>query len=65
MVIPYGKRLIELRGNKSQAEVAKGIGIATSTLGMYETQQRTPRDPIKIAIANYYGKTVQDIFFTP
>ena len=43
-MIPYGKRLIELRGNKSQAEVAKGIGIATSTLGMYETQQRTPRD---------------------
>ena len=65
MVIPYGKRLIELRGNKSQTEVAKDIGIATSTLGMYETQQRIPRDPIKIAIANYYGKTVQDIFFTP
>lgn len=64
-MIPYGKRLIELRGNKSQAEVAKGIGIATSTLGMYETQQRTPRYSIKIAIANYYGKTVQDIFFTP
>ena len=62
MVIPYGKRLIELRGNKSQTEVAKDIGIATSTLGMYETQQRIPRDSIKIAIANYYGKTVQDIF---
>lgn len=65
MVIPYGKRLIELRGNKSQTEVAKDIGIATSTLEMYETQQRIPRDSIKIAIANYYGKTVQDIFFTP
>ena len=65
MVIPYGKRLIELRGNKSQTEVAKDIGIATSTLGMYETQQRIPIDSIKIAISNYYGKTVQDIFFTP
>ena len=30
-------RLANLRGNKSLAEVAKDIGIATSTLGMYET----------------------------
>lgn len=35
-MIPYGKRLIELRGEKSQEEAAKDIGIATSTLGMYE-----------------------------
>lgn len=64
-MIPYGKRLIELRGDKSQEEVAKDIGIATSTLGMYETERRIPRDSIKITIANYYGKSVQDIFFTP
>ena len=64
-MVPYGKRLIELRGKKSQAEAAKGIGIATSTLGMYETEQRIPRDSIKIAIADYYGKSVQDISFTP
>lgn len=62
-MVPYGKRLIELRGEKSQAEVAKAIGIATSTLGMYETEQRIPRDSIKIALANYYGTTVQKIFF--
>ena len=43
-LVPYGKRLIELRGNRSQAEVAKAVGIATSTLGMYETEQRIPRD---------------------
>lgn len=64
-MIPYGKRLVELRGKKSQAEVAKSIGIATSTLGMYETEQRIPRDSIKIALAEYYGSTVQKIFFTP
>ena len=59
----YGKRLVELRGEKSQAEVAKDIGIATSTLGMYETEQRVPRDNIKILLAKYYNKTVQEIFF--
>lgn len=64
-MIPYGRRLTELRGEKSQAEVAKSVGIATSTLGMYETEQRLPRDPIKIALAEYYECTVQEIFFTP
>lgn len=59
----YGKRLVDLRGEKSQAEVAKAIGIATSTLGMYETEQRIPRDSIKIALAEYYETTVQSIFF--
>ena len=59
----YGERLIALRGKRSQAEVAKAVGIATSTLGMYETEQRMPRDNIKIALAEYYNTTVQYIFF--
>lgn len=64
-MVPYGKRLVCLRGKRSQAEVAKAVGIATSTLGMYETEQRMPRDRVKIALAEYYGCTVQAIFFTP
>lgn len=59
----YGKNLVELRGKKSQAEVAKSIGIATSTLSMYETEQRVPRDSIKVKLAKYYKTTVQKIFF--
>ena len=59
----YGKRLVELRGEKSQAEVAKAVGIATSTLGMYEIEQRVPRDSVKRLLAKYYNKTVQEIFF--
>lgn len=53
-MVSYGKRLAELRGKRSQAEVAKAIGIATSTLGMYETEQRVPRDSTKIALAKFY-----------
>lgn len=64
-LVPYGKRLVKLRGEKSQAEVAKALGIATSTLGMYETEQRMPRDSIKIALAEYYHTSVQKIFFAP
>ena len=61
-MIPYGRRLVKLRGERSQAEVASKIGIATSTLGMYETEQRMPRDTTKIALAKFYNTTVQDIF---
>lgn len=60
----FGKILVELRGDKTQEKVAKDLGIGTSTLGMYETEQRTPRDAIKIRISEYYNKPVQEIFFT-
>ena len=30
---------------------------------MYETGKRIPRDEIKIKLADYYQKTVQQIFF--
>ena len=58
----FGKKLTELRGDKTQEEVAKDIGIATSTLGMYETENRVPRDSIKIKLAKYYKRSVQEIF---
>ena len=31
---------------------------------MYENGERIPRDETKIKIAAYYGKTVEEIFFT-
>ena len=59
-----GKRLIELRGEKTQEEVAKDLGISLSAVGMYERGERIPRDEVKIAIAKYYDTTVQSIFYT-
>lgn len=59
----FGKILVQLRDDKTQEKVANDLGIATSTLGMYETEKRVPRDSMKIKIASYYHKTVQDIFF--
>ena len=58
------EKLIAMRGEKTQAEVAKSIRISKSSLAMYETGQRVPRDEIKLALANYYGATIQDIFFS-
>lgn len=58
------ERLVELRGERSREEVANAVGVSKSAIAMYEKGERIPRDPIKLRIAQYYGKTVQEIFFT-
>lgn len=58
-----GKILVDLRGKRSQKEVAKALGISISALSMYETGERVPRDAIKIRISSYYNKPIQEIFY--
>ena len=58
-----GRRLTEARGNRSQRDVAKEIGISRSALAMYEIGVRVPKDEIKIRIAEFYGLSVQALFF--
>jgi putative transcriptional regulator len=59
-----GKRLIELRGDKSREQVAIDLGISYSSVVAYELGERVPRDEIKIKLANYYGITVGELFFS-
>ena len=65
MLTGYGDKLRQLRGNKSSLEVSKDLKISDSALRMYETEQRVPRDDIKIALADYYHTSVETIFFAP
>lgn len=58
-----GAKLRELRGDRTQQEVAQALGISKSALAMYEQDKRTPRDEVKIKLARFYGKTVQFIFY--
>jgi putative transcriptional regulator len=58
------KRLISLRGDRPREDVAKALGISVSALQMYENGRRIPRDDIKIRIAEYYGVSVESIFYT-
>ncbi len=55
--------LIELRGNKSRAEVAKDLGITTQGLGLIERGERTPRKELMIRFSEYYKKSVDFLFF--
>lgn len=61
--IEIGKRLADLRGGRTQQEIADALGVGVSTIGMYERGERIPKDDIKVLLANLYGKTVQQIFF--
>lgn len=56
-------RLKELRGNQSQAEVARAIGVSPSAYAMYETGKRVPRDDVKIRISKHFNRSVKNIFF--
>lgn len=59
-----GAILKELRGEMTQEEVAKDIGITKSAWAMYERDERVPRDEVKVQIARYFKRTVQEIFFS-
>ncbi len=58
-----GQKLTEARGTERQSVVADAVGISVSALSNYENDTRVPRDEIKIKLANYYGKSVQELFF--
>ena len=63
--VSVGTKLRALRAakKKSQQQVADEVNITKSALAMYENDKRTPRDEVKVRIANYYGETVQSLFF--
>ena len=58
-----GKKLVELRGDKSREQVAVDLGISYSALVSYEMGVRIPRDEVKIRIASYYNTPIEDMFF--
>ncbi|MCI9141869.1 MAG: helix-turn-helix transcriptional regulator [Lachnospiraceae bacterium] len=60
----YGNKLRELRGRRSREEIAKAVNVSVSAISMYENEERSPRDEIKLRLANFFGESVQEIFFT-
>lgn len=61
--LKVAEKLVKLRANRSREEVAGAIQTSVSALQMYENGQRMPKDDIKIRLANYYGVSVQYLFF--
>ena len=57
-----GKKLRELRGIRTRTGVARELKISPSSMAAYEYGYRMPRDKVKAKLADYYGKTVDEIF---
>lgn len=57
------EKLVSARGEKSREEVANAVGVSLSAISMYENGARIPRDEIKVKLADYFGTSVQALFF--
>ena len=61
--IVIGERLRQLRGSRTQKEVADALEVSEMSISFWERGERMPSDDLKIKIAAYYKKSVQSIFF--
>lgn len=59
-----GQRLRALRGERPQKEIAEAIGVTTMAVSLYETGKRVPEDGTKRKLADFFGESVESIFFT-
>lgn len=58
-----GERLRILRGRKSREEVGAAIGVTSQAIYNYENGARIPADAIKVKLASYFNRSVQELFF--
>ena len=47
----------------SQIELGKFLGVSTSTVAMWETGKRTPKLKTAYKVAQYFEKSIEEIFF--
>ncbi|ESS00644.1 helix-turn-helix domain-containing protein [Limosilactobacillus fermentum] len=62
-----GERIAQLRKSRSmsQFQLAKTLNIATSTLGMYETNKRKPNMEMLEKLADFFGVSVDYLLGRP
>ena len=58
-----GDRLRQLRGDRTQAAVAKAVGVTDMAISQYEAGIRVPSDEIKLRLADFYGVGIERLFF--
>lgn len=58
-----GKKLRKLRGDTPLNIVSQRTGLGATAISNYENGIRIPRDEAKVALAKYYRKTIDELFF--
>jgi putative transcriptional regulator len=63
-LVVTGNVVRELRTakNLSQADLAAALGVSRQTVNSIETGRYTPSLPLSIALARFFGTTVEEVF---
>ena len=55
-------RALRLGKNLAQGELAEAMGVSRQTINSIENERYTPSLPLAMALARYFGVTVEEMF---
>jgi putative transcriptional regulator len=55
-------RDLRLRSELSQQQLAEAVDVSRQTINSIEKERYTPSLPLAIALARFFGKTVEEVF---
>ncbi len=55
-------RRLRTERNLSQADLAEAMDVSRQTINSIEKERYTPSLPLAIALARFFGKTVEEVF---
>ena len=55
-------RELRVRKDLAQGELAEAMGVSRQTINSIENERYTPSLPLAIALARYFGVTVEEMF---
>jgi putative transcriptional regulator len=55
-------RDMRMRKNLAQGQLAEAMGVSRQTINSIENERYTPSLPLALALARYFGITVEEMF---
>ena len=55
-------RALRSQRNLAQGELAEAMGVSRQTINSIENERYTPSLPLAMALARYFGLTVEEVF---
>jgi len=55
-------RDMRMRKNLAQGQLAEAMGVSRQTIDSIENERYTPSLPLALALARYFGVTVEEMF---
>ena len=55
-------RALRMKKGMAQGELAEAMGVSRQTINSIENERYTPSLPLAIALARYFGVTVEEMF---